>query len=38
MKLLHHANVILPGLDEGQFMTGMTEVEDVADALMGDAR
>lgn len=30
------ADVILPGLDEGQFMTGKTEVEEVAEALMGD--
>lgn len=30
------ADVILPGLDEGQFMTGKSKVEDVADALMGD--
>lgn len=35
-EIAQHANVILPGLDEGQFMTGLTEVEDVADALMGD--
>jgi sugar/nucleoside kinase (ribokinase family) len=29
------ADYILPGLDEGQFMTGLTEVEDVAESLMG---
>ena len=36
-KIASYADVILPGLDEGQFMTGMTEVEDIADTLMGDA-
>ena len=35
-EIATHADIILPGLDEGQFMTGETEVEDVADALMGD--
>jgi sugar/nucleoside kinase (ribokinase family) len=33
-ELAAHADVILPGLDEGQFMTGMTKVDDVAEALM----
>lgn len=28
------ADVILPGLDEGRFMTGKTEIEDVAESLM----
>lgn len=36
-EIASYADVILPGLDEGQFMTGMTEVEDVATALMGDS-
>ncbi|MDF0727305.1 sugar kinase [Cytobacillus sp. S13-E01] len=36
-EIATHADVILPGLDEGQFMTGKTEVEEVAEALMGDA-
>jgi sugar/nucleoside kinase (ribokinase family) len=35
-EIASHADVILPGLDEGQFMTGKTTVEDVADTLMGD--
>jgi len=35
-EIAFYADVILPGLDEGQFMTGMTEVEDIAEALMGD--
>lgn len=35
-EIASHADIILPGLDEGQFMTGKTEVEDVAEALMGD--
>ncbi len=35
-EIASYADVILPGLDEGQFMTGKTEVEDVAEALMGD--
>lgn len=30
------ADVILPGLDEGQLITGLTEVEEVAEALMAD--
>ncbi|WKA60346.1 sugar kinase [Planococcus shenhongbingii] len=34
-EIAEHADVILPGLDEGQLMTGKTEVEDVAKALMG---
>jgi len=29
------ADVILPGLDEGQFMTGKMTLEDVAESLMG---
>lgn len=29
-----HADVILPGLDEGQFMTGKEKIEDVAESLM----
>ncbi|WP_252502079.1 sugar kinase [Sporosarcina sp. Marseille-Q4943] len=36
-EIASYADVILPGLDEGQFMTGMVEVEDVADVLMGDS-
>lgn len=30
------ADVILPGLDEGQLMTGKTEVEEIAASLRGD--
>ncbi|MBO0588561.1 sugar kinase [Sporosarcina sp. E16_8] len=36
-EIASYSDVILPGLDEGQFMTGMTEVEDIADTLMGMA-
>lgn len=32
-EIAAHADVILPGLDEGQFMTGKTEIEDVAETL-----
>ena len=32
------ADVILPGLDEGQLMTGETDVEAVAQALAGDSQ
>ncbi|MBU8906214.1 sugar kinase [Desertibacillus haloalkaliphilus] len=32
-EIASHADVILPGLDEGQFMTGKNEVEDVAATL-----
>lgn len=35
-EIAANADVILPGLDEGQLMTGETEVEAVAEALMGD--
>lgn len=35
-EIASYADVILPGLDEGQFMTGKTEVEDVANSLMGN--
>lgn len=34
-EIAEHADIILPGLDEGQLMTGKTEVEDVANELMG---
>jgi len=34
-EIAEQADVILPGLDEGQLMTGETEVENVAEALMG---
>jgi sugar/nucleoside kinase (ribokinase family) len=34
-EIASYADVILPGLDEGQFMTGKTKTEDVAEALMG---
>ncbi|MFC4323650.1 sugar kinase [Litchfieldia salsa] len=34
-EIATHADMILPGLDEGQFMTGKTEVEEIAEALMG---
>ncbi|OLO39355.1 2-dehydro-3-deoxygluconokinase [Alkalihalophilus pseudofirmus] len=34
-EIASHSDVILPGLDEGQFMTGKTEIEEVAEALMG---
>lgn len=32
-EIAAHADVILPGLDEGQFMTGKTEIEDIAETL-----
>lgn len=35
-EIAANADVILPGLDEGQLMTGETDVEAVAEALMGD--
>lgn len=35
-EIADSADIILPGLDEGQMMTGETEVEKVAEALMGD--
>ncbi|MBP2240499.1 2-dehydro-3-deoxygluconokinase [Cytobacillus eiseniae] len=35
-EIAAYADVILPGLDEGQFMTGLTDVEEVAEALMGN--
>jgi sugar/nucleoside kinase (ribokinase family) len=35
-EIAAQADVILPGLDEGQLMTGKIEIEDVAEALMGD--
>ncbi|WP_174729128.1 sugar kinase [Mesobacillus harenae] len=35
-EIASQADVILPGLDEGQFMTGENEVEDVAEALLGN--
>lgn len=35
-EIASHADVILPGLDEGQLMTGKIEVEEVAEALRGD--
>lgn len=35
-EIADSADVILPGLDEGQLMTGKTEVEEVAEALMED--
>ncbi|WP_019413127.1 sugar kinase [Paenisporosarcina sp. TG20] len=31
------SDVILPGLDEGQLMTGKTDVKEVAETLMGDS-
>lgn len=33
-EIAQNADVILPGLDEGQLMTGKKEVEEVAEALM----
>jgi sugar/nucleoside kinase (ribokinase family) len=36
-EIAAQADVIIPGLDEGQLMTGKTDVEDVAGALMGDS-
>jgi sugar/nucleoside kinase (ribokinase family) len=33
-EIASYADIILPGLDEGQLMTGETEVEEVAEALM----
>ncbi|HSJ37025.1 MAG TPA: sugar kinase [Planococcus sp. (in: firmicutes)] len=36
-KIAASADVILPGLDEGQLMTGETEVEAVAQALAGES-
>ncbi|WP_442600217.1 sugar kinase [Neobacillus sp. D3-1R] len=35
-EIASHADVILPGLDEGELMTGFTKPEEVAAALMGD--
>ncbi|MGO4889199.1 sugar kinase [Anaerobacillus sp. MEB173] len=35
-EIATQADVILPGLDEAQFITGESEVEEVAHALMGD--
>lgn len=35
-EIAESADVILPGLDEGQLMTGETDVESVAEALMKD--
>ncbi|MCP2035456.1 2-dehydro-3-deoxygluconokinase [Planomicrobium sp. HSC-17F08] len=35
-EIAAEADVILPGLDEGQLMTGEREVETVAEALMGE--
>lgn len=35
-EIAKEADVILPGLDEGQFMTGLDKVEDVASALSDD--
>ncbi|TWT05281.1 sugar kinase [Planococcus sp. CPCC 101016] len=32
-EIAMHADVILPGLDEGQFMTGKEKIEDVAESL-----
>ncbi|WP_134699638.1 sugar kinase [Ammoniphilus sp. YIM 78166] len=34
-EIASHADVILPGLDEGQFMTGKEETEAIAEAFMG---
>ncbi|ANU14570.1 2-dehydro-3-deoxygluconate kinase [Planococcus halocryophilus Or1] len=34
-EIAEHADIILPGLDEGQLMTGKKEVEAVAEALLG---
>ncbi|MFD1032548.1 sugar kinase [Metaplanococcus flavidus] len=36
-EIAANADVILPGLDEGQLMTGETDVEAVAKALAGDS-
>lgn len=36
-EIAENADVILPGLDEGQLMTGETDVEAVAEALAGDS-
>ncbi|TAA73349.1 sugar kinase [Planococcus salinarum] len=36
-EIAEHAEVILPGLDEGQLMTGETDVEAVAQTLAGDS-
>lgn len=36
-EIAANADVILPGLDEGQLMTGETNVEAVAEALAGDS-
>lgn len=36
-EIAEHADVILPGLDEGQLMTGETDVKAVAEALAGDS-
>lgn len=36
-EIAAHADVILPGLDEGQLMTGKAEVEEVATALIGNS-
>lgn len=33
-EMASHADVILPGLDEGQFMTGKAEAEAIAEAFM----
>lgn len=36
-EIAANADVILPGLDEGQLMTGKNDVEEVAEALLGDS-
>lgn len=35
-EIASHADVILPGLDEGEFMTGKETPEDIATTLIGD--
>lgn len=36
-EIASYADVILPGMDEGELMTGFTKPEDVAAALMGES-
>ena len=36
-EIAANADVILPGLDEGQLMTGKSNVEEVAEALLGES-